>query len=76
MLRRQAKHKILNIVHRGFIYACMGVTLLGCSMMGYRAFNYFFYVRPSAKLIEAEEKSKLLSEGKDNLLDAAPDLKS
>lgn len=67
---------LMDRLHRGFVMACIGITMAGVVYMGVGAYNYFVVYKPQAKQKQLLEKQQLLLEGSsDNLQDAAPTLK-
>lgn len=57
LLKRQAKNKLYDILHRGTVYICMGVTVISTAYLGWYGYNYFTVVRPQMKR-DALEKIK------------------
>ncbi|XP_005180477.1 uncharacterized protein LOC101901520 [Musca domestica] len=47
---------LLDKLHRGAVYACIGVTLYGTFLLGMRGWRYYTVVRP-------ERQKQLLEEG-------------
>ncbi|XP_073828055.1 uncharacterized protein [Musca autumnalis] len=47
---------LLDKLHRGAVYACIGVTLYGTFLLGMRGYRYYTVVKP-------ERERKLLEEG-------------
>ncbi|XP_037935746.1 uncharacterized protein LOC119669796 [Teleopsis dalmanni] len=66
--RRIKTSSILDKLHRGFVYTCIGVTLIGTYALGERVYRYFTVVRPQRK----QEELKMI-EG--DMQDKAPALK-
>lgn len=79
MLKRRTRNRILDSLHKGVVLTCVGVTVCGCVLLGFRAYRYFTVVRPQRKLREIEENKHLLSEGAEfidsTLPDSTPELK-
>lgn len=70
------RNVLLDKLHKGFVIACMGVTLLGTAYLGMGAYHYFMVYKPEAKQRRLLEKQQLLAEGSsENLKDIAPTLK-
>lgn len=52
-------NKLLDKLHRGAVYACIGVTLYGTYVLGARFYHYYTVIRPEKQQAEL----KLLDEG-------------
>ncbi|EDW86237.1 uncharacterized protein Dwil_GK16051 [Drosophila willistoni] len=50
---------LLDKLHRGAVYACIGVTLYGTYILGMRYYHYYTVIRPEKQQAEL----KLLDEG-------------
>lgn len=70
LLKRQAKNKLYDAMHRGTVYFCMGVTVLSTAYLGWYGYHYFSVIRPQMKR-DALEKIKAA-----DLADAAQALKT
>ncbi|ALC48854.1 CG17776 [Drosophila busckii] len=55
--------KLLDKLHRGAVYACIGVTLWGTYMLGMRYYHYYTVIRPDKQLSEQLAEKQLLEEG-------------
>lgn len=79
LLKRRTKNRILDSLHKGVVLACVGVTLCGSVILGFRAYRYFTVIKPQQKLKEIEENKHLLSEGAEfsdsTVPDTTPELK-
>ncbi|PSN33966.1 hypothetical protein C0J52_19638 [Blattella germanica] len=79
MIKRRSRNKLFDTLHRGVVLACVGATLYGCCVLGYRFHKYWTVTRPQRKLREIEDSKHLLIEGREvteaPLQDTAPDLK-
>ncbi|CRK86915.1 CLUMA_CG000736, isoform A [Clunio marinus] len=74
-MRKYPTSKILDKLHRGVVWTCMGVTAYGTFLIGMRVYRYFTVVRPQRQL----EEFKMLEDeivDKANLIDSAPKLQS
>ncbi|XP_058059138.1 uncharacterized protein LOC131209976 [Anopheles bellator] len=74
-MKRQAKNLLLDRMHRGVVYTCMGLTLYGSYMLGVRVYRYFTVVKPARQA----EELRMLEAGAANrapALDTAPTLSS
>ncbi|EDW00374.1 uncharacterized protein LOC6564609 [Drosophila grimshawi] len=54
---------LLDKMHRGVVYACIGVTLYGTYLIGMRYYHYFTVIRPEKKVMDQQAELKLLDEG-------------
>lgn len=63
-LKRRRKEILYDKLHRGFVNTCIGVSVAASLYIGYKAYEYFRYIRPlqlaQNQLIEKE----LLLEGR------------
>lgn len=63
-LKRRRREKLYDKLHRGFVNTCIGITAAASLYIGYKAYEYFRYIRPlqlaQSQLVEKE----LLLEGK------------
>lgn len=50
-----------DILHKGFVMTCVGVTVYGLANVGSRIYNYYTVIKPQ-RLAE-EEREKRLNEG-------------
>lgn len=62
---------ILDKLHRGAVYACIGVTLYGTMLLGMRVHRYFTVVKPERQRQELQS----IEQGTTDSLDKAPELK-
>jgi Cytochrome oxidase c assembly len=44
--------KILDKLHRGVVYTCIGLTLYGTALIGNRVYRYFSVVKPERAALE------------------------
>ncbi|XP_062554342.1 uncharacterized protein LOC134219584 [Armigeres subalbatus] len=75
-MKKQAKNLLLDKLHRGVVYTCMGLTLYGTYLLGHRVYRHFTVIKPA---ILAEEKRMLeagAGSGPTVTLDTAPTLKT
>lgn len=79
LFKRRTKNRILDSLHKGVVLACVGVTVCGCVVLGFRAYRYFTVIKPQRKVKEIEQNKHLLSEGAEFIdsavQDTAPELK-
>lgn len=54
--KRIAGRSLLDRLHRGVVYTCIGITLYGTFLLGMRGYRYYTVVRP-------ERQKALLEEG-------------
>ncbi|KFB41504.1 AGAP002439-PA-like protein [Anopheles sinensis] len=72
-MKKQSKNLLLDRMHRGVVYTCMGLTLYGTYMLGVRVYRYFTVIKPARqaeelKMLEAGAAKQVAS------LDKAPTL--
>jgi hypothetical protein len=79
IIKRRTRNRIVDILHKGVVLACVGTTLYGCVLLGLRLHKYFTVIKPQQKLKEIEDNKHLLREGTESsdsaLQDSAPELK-
>jgi hypothetical protein len=64
MLKKSAKTNLaLNNLHKGFVWACVGLTAYGFYLYGIRVYRYFTVIKPYKDEQERKAKQELLSEG-------------
>jgi hypothetical protein len=70
---------MVDKLHKGVVITCIGATLYGCALLGFKFYRYFTVTRPQRKLKEIDENKHLLLEGIDTsekaFQDSAPELK-
>lgn len=66
------RRTILDKLHRGTVYACVGVTLCGTLLLGLRAYRYFAIVKPERQRLELK---KIENDPTIDSFDKAPELK-
>lgn len=78
MLRKTARaNAILDKLHKGVVCACVGITLYGTYLFGWRIHRYFTVIKPQKDQKQLMEKQNLLAEGSSDMLkDMAPQLKT
>lgn len=57
--KRLGGNSILDKLHRGAVYTCIGITLYGTYLLGQRAYNFYTVVRPEREKAEKQ----MISEG-------------
>ncbi|XP_055855532.1 uncharacterized protein LOC129918816 [Episyrphus balteatus] len=62
---------ILDKLHRGAVYACVGVTLYGTFLLGLRVHRFFTVVKPERQ----RQELKMIEEGTLENVDKTPELK-
>uniref|UniRef100_A0A182QD97 Cytochrome c oxidase assembly factor 3 mitochondrial coiled-coil domain-containing protein n=1 Tax=Anopheles farauti TaxID=69004 RepID=A0A182QD97_9DIPT len=75
IMKKQSRNLLLDRLHRGVVYTCMGLTLYGSYMLGVRVYRYFTVIKPARQA----EELKMLEAGAANqapALDTAPTLTS
>lgn len=76
MRRKPRASAVLDTLHKGFVCTCVGVTLYGTYLLGWRFYRYFTVIKPEQQKRELIAKQSLLAEGSsDNLQDNAPQIK-
>lgn len=65
------RSNIFDKLHRGVVYACIGVTLYGTFLLGLRVHRYFNVVKPERQ----RQELKMIEEASSENLDKAPELK-
>lgn len=45
----QRKLRVYDVMHRGSVYTCVGITVLGHIYLGYRAVKYYWLDRPELR---------------------------
>ncbi|XP_076177800.1 uncharacterized protein LOC143152031 [Ptiloglossa arizonensis] len=60
----KSKEYVLDKLHRGFVNVCVTVTLVTGSIITYKIYEYFRYVRPIFKKQHLKAQEELLMEGK------------
>lgn len=51
----RAAGRWVDVLHKGFVLTCVGVTLYGMVIVGARTYNYFTYIKPQRE----EERRRL-----------------
>lgn len=64
MRKSPIKSALIDLFHKGFVYTCIGVTIYGCSYIGYRYYRYVTREKPKILL----ENQKLLAEGSSEVI--------
>lgn len=72
---KRSPRQVADLLHKGVVCACMGLTLYGCSLAGLRFYNYFAVIRPTQAAIKQTADKKLLQDA-DELSDLATTVKS
>lgn len=78
MLRKKVRSSfVLDKLHKGFVCACVGVTIYGTYLLGWRFYRYFTVVKPDKEQKELLAKQSLLTEGSSDVLkDTAQQLRT
>lgn len=76
-MRKQARNAIFDKAHKGFVWACLGLTAYGSYLISLRVYRYFTVIAPAK---EAYQRELLQKAEKDKIntglsLDNAPELK-
>ncbi|XP_053696406.1 uncharacterized protein LOC128743769 [Sabethes cyaneus] len=81
-MRKQSKNQLLDRLHRGVVYTCIGVTLWGSWVLGTRLYHYYTVVKPARRaeelrMLEAGASTgPALASATGGQLDTAPTLRS
>lgn len=51
-MKKVPTKRLLDTLHRGVVYTCMGLTLYGTALIGHRVYRYFTVVKPQRELSE------------------------
>ncbi|XP_077255110.1 uncharacterized protein LOC143893494 [Temnothorax americanus] len=62
--RRRRKERLYDKMHRGTVKVCMGVTVIAGLLIGYKAYEYFRYIRPLQLAQSKLTTDELLVEGR------------
>lgn len=63
--------------HKGFVYTCLGVTIISTGMLCLKAYDYFVNIKPQLKQQQLLKQNELLAEGSsDSLQDKTPALQA
>lgn len=62
-MKKVSKTTILDKLHRGFVWTCMGVSLTGVAYIGLIGWNYYMYVKPHRVAEGLRTQQELLREG-------------
>lgn len=77
MHKKPKPNHILDKLHKGFVYGCVGLTLYGTYLLGWRFYRYFTVIKPLKDEKDLIAKKSLLAEGSsDNLMDKAPQIQA
>jgi hypothetical protein len=72
IMKRAGKNLMLDRMHRGVVYTCLGLTAYGSYLLGLRVYRYFSVIRPQR---QAEELKMIQAGASDSSLDKAPTLR-
>lgn len=45
-MKRPIQSQLVDRMHRGFVYTCMGLTAYGGYLLGLRVYRYFTVIKP------------------------------
>uniref|UniRef100_U5EQH1 Putative conserved plasma membrane protein n=1 Tax=Corethrella appendiculata TaxID=1370023 RepID=U5EQH1_9DIPT len=71
-MKKAAKNLLYDRLHRGVVYTCMGLTVVGCYLLSCRVYRYFTVIKP----MKQEAELKMIQEGSYSKLDTASTLKT
>lgn len=76
-MKRQARNALMDKAHRGFVWACLGLTAYGTYLATLRVYRYFTVIKPlkDAYQLELLQKSEKEKNNSVLSLDQAPELK-
>lgn len=63
MQKKMRSSVILDRLHRGAVYTCLGLTAYGGYLLGWRVYRYFTVIKPARDQQQIMSKEHLLSEG-------------
>lgn len=63
MRRKAIKNLWIERFHKGFVWSCLTVTVVGTIMYGTRFVDYFTVIKPEQDRKKLLEQKKLLAEG-------------
>ncbi|XP_044743732.1 uncharacterized protein LOC123305954 [Chrysoperla carnea] len=76
MQKKMRPSLILDRLHKGFVCACLGLTVYGGYLLSLRAYRYFAYIKPMREQQKLKSQEELLAEGSsDKIVDSAPEIK-
>lgn len=77
MIKKQARNALLDKAHKGFVWACLGLTAYGSYMLSLRVYRYFTVIAPAKEAYQREllQKAEKEKGGSGLSLDKAPELK-
>lgn len=61
---RKRKELLYDKMHKGAVNVCMGITAIASLILGYKAYEYFRYVRPVHLAQTKLAQDELLLEGR------------
>lgn len=62
--RRANSYNIIDKLHRGAVWMCIGVTVGGTCILGARLWNYYMYEKPERKRLELQKLEQQATEDK------------
>ena len=65
--RRIRVEKVLDTVHKGIVWGCLGLTFYGFYLAGLRVHRYYTVIKPLGEERQRQLELELLSEGKSEL---------
>ncbi len=81
-MKKQARNALLDRAHKGFVWACLGLTAYGSYLISLRVYRYFTVIAPAKQAYQRELLQKAEKEKNNNSsssggvsLDTAPELK-
>lgn len=76
-MKKQARNALMDKAHRGFVWACLGLTAYGSYLITLRVYRYFTVIAPAKEAYQRELLRKAEKEKNNSgvSLDQAPELK-
>ncbi|XP_055374905.1 uncharacterized protein LOC129607757 [Condylostylus longicornis] len=74
--KKVSRNQVLDRMHRGVVWTCIGLTLYGSYLLGLRVHRYFTVIRPAKQ----QKELQMIEEGKHpssrTTIDKAPELRA
>lgn len=49
LFKPRARNQIYDVLHKGVVSICMGITVVGFGYISYRGYKYFTEIKPNLK---------------------------
>lgn len=53
-MKRPAQSLLIDRMHRGFVYTCMGLTAYGSYLLGLRVYRFFTVIKPEVNAYQQQ----------------------